>query len=393
MRRTTSCSRASSTDPPVRPAGEAAAHRVFFPLALAAGALLVPLWVALHRTRPELAAWHAHEMLFGYAPAVLAGFLLTRLDRRVLAALVAGWLGARLAPPLGWPLIGGTASLAFMAAPGGIAAWRFLRAARKGRNRLFAVILLGMVAAEALFQAGSAGLLADGEARGVRLMLDLLTLMLLQMGGRLIPAATAGALARQGRILRDRVQPSVEAALGAAMLAIILADQVPALARAGGFAALAAAGLALLRLGRWQGWRLRGPPDLIGLHLGYGWLVLGLGLKAAASLGAAFPAVAGTHALAVGALGTLTVIVMLRTAAAREGGAALLPKPTVAIVALISAAAGARILATLAAAPAFLPVAASAWSIGLALAFQQLAWPGSHGERGVPESMQFPKSH
>jgi uncharacterized protein involved in response to NO len=194
-----SCSRAFFADLIRRRSGEVSGHLVFFALALAAAALLVPLWAALDRPHPELAPWHGHEMLFGYAPAVLAGFLLARLSRRFLAILVAAWLAARLAPPLGWPLLGGIASLAFVTVVSGTAAWPFLRAARKGRNRAFAAILLGIAVAELAYQAGAAGVLAGGEARGLLLMQDLLTLLLLQMGGRIIPAATAGALARRGQ--------------------------------------------------------------------------------------------------------------------------------------------------------------------------------------------------
>ena len=57
--------------------------RPFYLLAAAFAALGLPLWhfapAGLLPWEPALAgpAWHAHEMVFGFAAAVLTGFLLT----------------------------------------------------------------------------------------------------------------------------------------------------------------------------------------------------------------------------------------------------------------------------------------------------------------------------
>jgi uncharacterized protein involved in response to NO len=62
-------------------------------------------WVALPSTMPPL-LWHAHEMLYGFAVAVIVGFLLTAgkawtglaTPRGATLAVMAGlWLAARLA--------------------------------------------------------------------------------------------------------------------------------------------------------------------------------------------------------------------------------------------------------------------------------------------------------
>lgn len=294
-------------------AGDVAAHRVLFPLAMLLALVEIPLWAGLYRRHPGLAAWHAHEMLFGYALAVVAGFLLARVDRRVLAALVVAWVVARLAPPLGWPGAGGAAALGFAWGVTGVTAARFLRAARKGRNQNFVVVLLGMGGAATLFQAGTAGLIEDGEWRGILLMLDLVALIMLLMGGRVIPAATAGALQRRKLVLRNRVQPWVETLLAACMFIMAVADQVPVLSRLAGVAALLAAILAGFRLLRWRGWLVWRVFDLAALHLAYAWLVVGLGLKGAAGLLAWLPVMAWVHAIGIGALGILTVTMMLRT--------------------------------------------------------------------------------
>ena len=87
----------------------------FRPFFLGAGVfavLAMALWIAALATGLPLGgdygavAWRAHEMLFGFAPAVLAGFLMTAipnwtgqmpLSGRPLAALAGLWLAGRLA--------------------------------------------------------------------------------------------------------------------------------------------------------------------------------------------------------------------------------------------------------------------------------------------------------
>ena len=356
---------------PARALREVAAHRTFFPLAMLLAAVEIPVWAMLYRVRPGLAVWHAHEMLFGYALAVVAGFLLARLEWRLLAALTAAWLVARLAVPVGIPVAGGIAAFGFAAGLAAIGSRRFLRAARKGRNRMFAVMLVGMAAGEGLFQAGVSGLVADGEWRGILLMLDLVTLIMLQMGGRVIPAATAGALQRRGIGLPNRVQPRVETALGASMVALILADQAPAMSPLAVIAGSAAALLAGFRLLRWHGWRIWRQSDLFALHIGYGWLVAGLGLRAAAALLPAIPPMAGIHALSIGALGTLTTTMMLRTAGRNSPGQ-IPSRRIAAVMAMIAVAASLRIVSAFSGSPGAIFAAAGCWTVALLVALSAI---------------------
>jgi uncharacterized protein involved in response to NO len=340
------------------------AHRLFFPAAILWGLLAVPAWLLLYRERGDLLFRHGHAMLLGYGLAVAAGFLLARVTRHQLLALLVAWLVARLAPLSGATLVGAVGGLSFVALLAATGAARFLHGAKKGRNRVFALVLLGFALAEALYQAGALGFLADGEARGDALALDLLTLLMLQMGGRLIPAATAGALHRRGKRLEieNRVQPAVETGLTLLMVLVMLGDQVAALSIAAGGAAVLAAALTALRLARWRTLEIRRIPDLLGLHLGYGWLALGLALKGAAFITMSVPAAAGDHALGVGAMGTLTLVVMARTAATRRIPNAAMP-PIIGLVAgLLGLAALLRVLGTFTPAPLPIWSAGTAWS-------------------------------
>lgn len=345
---------------------EVSAHLAFFPAAILDGLIAVPLWSMRYLSGESSSLWHAHEMLLGYGLAVIAGFLLARLQRGMLTVLLASWTLARLGAPLGMPTLGIGAALAFAALLAGIGAGRFLRSAKTGRNAMFGIILAGFGAAEALYQAGALDLVAHGEARAVLLGLDLLTLLMLQMGGRVIPAATAGALQRRGDHLAARVQPRLETAIGALMAAIIAIDQIPGGETWAALARLPVAALAAVRLLRWRPWAVRDVPELIGLHIGYGWLAIGLALSGVGAFTGGNWTIAGTHALGIGALGTLTLTMMARTAASRSARTGAVPRSIGAVVVLLAAAASLRIAATFAS-PPLLIAATAAWMLAFAV--------------------------
>lgn len=68
-------------------------HHWLFPLALAYGALMLPLWLGFGPG--YAAAWHGHELLFGYALLVAAGFLITRAGLPLLLGLRLQWQAGR----------------------------------------------------------------------------------------------------------------------------------------------------------------------------------------------------------------------------------------------------------------------------------------------------------
>jgi uncharacterized protein involved in response to NO len=303
--------------------------RPFFLLAALAGVMLLALWLWL-RTRGFAAAeyygpigWHSHEMLFGYAVAVIAGFLLTAvrnwtgqptLRGAPLATLAAVWVGGRIAP---WvaapPLLVALVDLVFLPLLA-LSLVRPLWAGADGVNRVFVPLLLAMAAANALVHAQALGLMSSGALRGQNAMLDLVILLLVLVGGRVIPFFTEKAVpgARPRRIRWVET--------GSMTLLPLLA-----LGHAAGLDG-AATGLLLLTIGvlqaiRLTAWHHRGIwrlPILWVLYSGYGWLVLGLLLAGAADLGA-FPATLATHALGVGAVGVLTLGMIARVALGHTG--------------------------------------------------------------------------
>lgn len=345
----------------------APSHRVLFPLAAAFAALLVPWWVAVSLGAAPLcaacqpAARHAHEMVFGYALAVVAGFLVTKVSRAGLAFAVALWAIGRAAvlADLPQPIM----ALATLAFPVLLFAWAGLPflMARKGHGVVMGILVGTFAGAEALYQAGTAGWLAGGESTGAGLALDLITALLFVMGGRVIPGAAAAAARACGVDLTHRVQPRLEWAglAGMAVLAVGDLGGWPALIVPG---ATLAGTAALVRLARWRPWLARRRPDTWSLLLGYCWLGAGLLLRGLAEASNWLPPSGALHAITIGALGTLSLAMMVRVTAQREGRGAGFSRMAIIGVLLASLAAAARLGAAVAGEPIWLAAAGAAWS-------------------------------
>ncbi len=353
-----------SAEPRVR------AWRWFFPAVTLHAALVLPLSLqAMLSLDPWLPALSRHggELLSGFGFGTVAGYLLGPLPVPLLSLLFLLWLAARLAAlllPVG--LLPFLLQGLFAGAVALVVVPRFLGRGRKLRNLSLAPLL-------ALLAITSALPLLPGVPGRERLLLAevlLFAWLMAFMGGRLIAPAAAGALQRQGERPRARVQPRLEG-LVILLLGLAIAGSLLPVPRIGGLATLLAGLLLALRLLRWRLWRCRGRWDLWCLGLGYGWLAVGLVLLGAALAGAGSPWTA-LHGITVGAMGTLTFNVMLRTAMQRGASVPrrywLIPSGTL----LLGLAALARLLAPLSGGEMvpILVVAAGAWSG----AFLLLAW-------------------
>ena len=299
------------------------ANVYWFPVAAFYAALILP-WSVLGQLGWAGApvglrsSWgHGHEMLFGFALAVVSGYLLGPRPRRNLLAMLGLWLLARIAF-LGWPtsLAAALFDLGFVLA----LAWQtvpsFLKTAKKWRNKSVGFILLGLLCSAAAFQFALRGDRWVPLPGTVLLeVVLLLSALMFFMGGRLLAPAIAGHMQDKGRKLLARVQPNIEAAV-LLLLAVLLLFNLVALEwlrHIEGAVLLACAALALLRMLRWQIWHCFDRADFVALLCGYCWLIIGWALVGCSLLGAALPLSAAFHAITVGALGTLTASIMLRT--------------------------------------------------------------------------------
>ncbi len=282
---------------------------------------------------------------------MLAGFLLTAApswsDRgpvtgAALGALALLWLAGRLFAWLGGsvPLVAAFVDLAFLPALA-LTVLPALRAASR-RNLVFLPILGLLFAADLLIHLEAVGTMGDFATAGIYLLADGLVLLIAMIGGRVTPAFTASALQARGIEGAVRRHAKLDALALAAIALLILAD-LAAPAAVVGWVALAAAALHAARLAGWGTRHTLGDPILWVLHLGYGWLVVGLawrGLALVTDLAADSDAV---HGLTIGAIGTMTLAVMSRAALGHTGRPLAAPRAIVVAYLLVSAAAVLRL--------------------------------------------------
>lgn len=336
-------------------------------LLFACGALwavaTVTLWVgslAGHWMLPTAMAplaWHQHEMLFGYLGAVIGGFVSAALPNWTgrptvtgwrVAAIVGLWLAARLAilfSTMVPPLVGAVLDVAYLLILLAYAAREIF--ASGNRNKPILIVLFLFAAACALDHAAAMGALAD-PALGMRMGFALVLLLIALIGGRITPAFTRNWLMRQGRddglpTLPNRFDMAV---LGATALALAVWVADPAAAVAGGLL-LAAAGLQAIRLARWAGLKARHDPLVFILHLSYAWLPLGLAMLGATILHPFIPASSALHALAAGAMATMTLAVMTRATRGHTGRPLEADRFTITIYVLVHLGALLRVAAPL----------------------------------------------
>jgi len=302
--------------------------RPFYLGAAAYGMLAVPLWIAMLLGQVSLnlpvspVLWHAHEMLFGFAVAVIVGFLLTAGKAwtglatprgAVLGTLAGLWLAARLAAVFAPYAVYAALDLLLLPLVAAILITVLLRAGNR-RNLPLGAILLLLTVANAVFHAAVLGVVDIAPVRALHAGLALVVMIECVIAGRVIPAFTMSALPgvklQAPRVLEQATLATT--AIGLALWVLAPANTLTAVVLG------AAALLHAQRLWRWQPLRTRARPILWVLHAAYAWLPIGLGLLALSQLGAVGVS-AGIHALAVGATGGLIIGMVTRTARGHTG--------------------------------------------------------------------------
>jgi uncharacterized protein involved in response to NO len=301
--------------------------RPFFLLAALLAVVGVPVWVAVFFGWMRLPArlwpngWHAHEMVFGFVVAVLAGFLLTAVRNwtsrptpsgPALGALVALWLAGRAAILFDGPLPHAAVAavdLAFLPVLSVAIAVPIVRA-KNWKNLGFVPLLLLVWSANVLFHVGS----ATWSPRAIRIAIDVVLMVIVLMGGRVIPSFTANALR-----VTTRQSPLLDWASLSATGLVALLGAVPGWERACGVAALCAGILNGARMLGWRSWATRTSPILWVLHAGYAWLAVGLVLRAVTAFVPGWSETAPLHALTVGAMSTLILGMIARVSLGHTG--------------------------------------------------------------------------
>jgi uncharacterized protein involved in response to NO len=359
--------------------------RPFYLLAAGFAAIGILVWVFVLAGRLEMPMagiwWHAHEMLFGFAAAVIVGFLFTAGRNWTglatptgtpLALLAAVWLAGRLGMALDGGAVAALVDIAFLPAAAAAIA-RVLWKAGSRRN-YFVVGILGLLAlANIAFHLARFEALAIDPLAALHFALGVIVLLETTIGGRVIPSFTSSAL--KG-VRQWQSQPWNYAAIAATGIALLAWVALPDARWPAGLSLLAVA-LQLPRSIGWNPWATRRVPLLWVLHLSHLWIPVGLLLLAAAQLGW-LPRSAGIHALTIGATGGLIIGMITRTALGHTGRLLIPGRIETVAYALVQVAAVVRVL-TVAAIPAAaaggIHLAATAWVLAFLLyLWRYLPW-------------------
>lgn len=310
------------------------AFRPFFLLGSLFSMISLALWAGVFTGNLNLALyggplwWHAHEMLFGFASAIIVGFLLTAVRTwtgqagfagRGLAALVGLWLAGRLVFffPAALPAwVTALIDLAFLPLAATLLAMPIVRV-RQWRNIIFLPLLLAMTVANGFMH--WAALTGDGalQARVSAAMVMLVTLLMTVMAGRVVPMFTANGTGTPRVPAITWLERLALAAMLSSVIASILQPLLPSTAVALVF--FTAAGAHAVRGLRWRLWVTFRTPLVWSLHLSYLCIPLGLLLYGLAAVGLSITQSQAIHALTVGAMGLMILAMIARVSLGHTG--------------------------------------------------------------------------
>lgn len=358
------------------------AFRPFFLGGCLLALLAIPLWLlalagdAGWQPAGGWLAWHRHELLFGFALAIIGGFLLTAVQTWTgrpgisgmpLAVLAGVWLAARLAWlfNLPWPLLA-VLELSFPLAVAGLMGWTLWKV-RQQRNYPIVLVLLLLALADGLSLYGLLRADEGWQRQAVLTGLWLVAAMMGLIGGRVIPFFTQRGL---GRTEAVKPWPWLDYLLlaGSALVALLYASGVALIPSLWVGLLFALLGLGhLLRLVRWHDPGLWRVPLLWSLHLAYAWLAVACLGMALWHVGVPLSPSLAVHALTVGAMGGLILAMIARVSLGHTGRPLTPPKGMTLAFTLLNLACLSRVLLVLIWPYAALWLAGLCWTLGLGL--------------------------
>lgn len=310
-------------------------YRPFFFFGALYAGLSVLLWIPLFYGELSLMTaftgvdWHVHEMFFGFLAAVVTGFLFTAIPNWTgrmpiqgmpLLLLVLLWMAGRAAVTfsgqIGW-IAAMVIDLSFLGTILAVLANEII-VGKNWRNLKVLLPLSLLLLANVCFHlevhfSGSSGY-------SYRLAMTAAISLIMLIGGRIIPSFTRNWLVQNnpGR-LPAPISKFDMLTIAVTVSALILWIAID-LDLVSGVLLFIAAGLQFIRVIRWGGERSIREPLVLILHLSYFFIPLGLALLGIAGV---FPdyfsSLAGIHALGTGAIGCMTLSVMLRAALGHSG--------------------------------------------------------------------------
>ena len=331
--------------------------------------------------------WHGHEMIVGFALAVVAGFVLSAVatwtGRPAVRGLAVAWL------VLTW-FLGRLAMFSVVAVPPFAAALldmlfpvslcfflgREVFAARNRRNYKVFWIATALAGLNLLFQLGLTGIVDGADYIAMYLMIHGLLLLVTLIGGRVVPSFTANWLRGQGdttlprnNLPVDRTATTLTILVG--LTVVFFPNRV-----AIGYLAMSAAVVHAVRVAQWRGLQTIRNPLLFVMHVAYWWLPIGYLMMSAASLGWAFTPTAALHALTMGGIGGMILAMITRVPLGHTGRPLHASRLTVAAYILLMLAVVVRVSSPWNAAQylSMVNAAAAGWCLAFAI-FLWVYWP------------------
>ena len=328
---------------PVQPTGPAILNlgfRPFFAGAALFSVLSMLAWTGVYvlgwQWQPSLPAvtWHAHEMVYGYGMAVIAGFLLTAVRNWTgvqtlhgipLLLLFLLWLAARIL------LAGGESLLAWAALADGLFGLLLLAALARPvfKVRQFKQLgilskILLLVLANLLFYAGVLQIIPSGVQSGLYSGVYLIMALIFVMSRRVLPFFIERGVSQPVTLINRSWldMASMLLFLGFWIADIVEPDSLLVAWLAGVLCVLHA-----VRLAGWYAAEIRGQALLWVLYVAYAVMVVGFGLKAAVYVFGISPFLP-LHAFTYGGIGLFTIGMMARVTLGHTGRNMLEPPAT-----------------------------------------------------------------
>ena len=304
--------------------------RPFFLLAAISAPVLITLWLLKLFGMITLSnyysstGWHAHEMLFGYTMAVIAGFLLTAAGNWTGMKMINGWQLAllsivfilgRIAPffpeiPY-WLIV--VLDLSFIPLVALLIAIPVIKV-KQWSNIIFVPLLLAMAAANLTVHLSTLNIIDTSIVTGSRVMLYLVIFLIVVMGGRVIPFFTERGV--EGVVTKKWTW--VEYLSPISIILLVIADVIFSNNTMTGYAALLATVIHTIRLYGWYSNKIWQVPLVWILQVAYAWFIVGFILKSLTLMNSA-AVIFSYHAFTVGGIGIMTLGMMARVSLGHTG--------------------------------------------------------------------------
>ncbi len=304
--------------------------RPFFLFGSTYAAISIFVWVQVYSGQSDQTfsfvsplTWHAHEMIFGYAMAIIAGFLLTAaknwtgvptINGWPLFLLLLCWLLARILSFFDlfiWQAVFDNLYLLGLV----IALVLPIIKSKHWKSLGIVIKIFLILGSNIVFYLGTTGQIEDGERIGLYSGLYLVISLVLMLSRRVMPMFIQNGVGYP-------VELTNRAWLDRACLILFLIFWIAEVSIPNGkIATLLAAILFILHSIRISGWYTHGifkQPLLWSIYFAYGFLILGFLIKALAGITDISPNLA-VHAFTYGGIGMMTMAMMSRVARGHTG--------------------------------------------------------------------------